>query len=257
MGAADRGRVEKMLEIGSSLREARSGRGLELPEVEAATMIRARYLEAIEEERFELLPAGAYRRSFVREYASFLGLDPDVYASEYDLRFALAEPEPPRPRPGRSGPLDGLPLVRILAVGAAVVLVGVAVWRLNGSATHGPTALVPPAAPRPVVHHRPRPPAPATTAQARPAPPSPLALTAVRGPCWLSVRIGSSTGATIFERTLQQGGTVRFGLGKPLWIRAGAPWNLDAAIGRRPVTSSLPPHTGDLLATRSGLRPAA
>jgi Helix-turn-helix domain len=56
-----------MLEIGSSLREARERRGLELAKVEAATRIRARYLEALESERFELLPEGPYRRSFLRE----------------------------------------------------------------------------------------------------------------------------------------------------------------------------------------------
>ena len=45
-----------MLEIGSSLREARGRQGLELAEVEAATLIRGRYLEALEHEQFELLP---------------------------------------------------------------------------------------------------------------------------------------------------------------------------------------------------------
>ena len=87
-----------MLEIGSSLREARSLRGLALADVEAATMIRARYLEALEQERFDVLPAGAYRRSLLREYVSFLGLDADVYASEYELRFEPPEPQHPQPR---------------------------------------------------------------------------------------------------------------------------------------------------------------
>src|SRR5436190_23784103 len=89
-----------MFEIGSSLREARNRQGLELAEVEA-TRIRGRYLEALEQERFELLPAGPYPRSFLREYADFLGLDGDIYANEYDLRFAPAEPELPSPTPRR------------------------------------------------------------------------------------------------------------------------------------------------------------
>ena len=80
-----------MLEIGSSLREARSQQGLGYGDVEAAILIRARYLEAIENERFELLPVGAYRRSFVREYAEFLGLDGEVYAAEYELRCGPTE----------------------------------------------------------------------------------------------------------------------------------------------------------------------
>jgi cytoskeleton protein RodZ len=89
--------IEEMLEIGSSLREARRRQGVELDQVAAATMIRVRYLEAIENERFELLPDGPYRRSFLREYAEYVGLDGDVYAAEYDLR--IAEPEPAEPRP--------------------------------------------------------------------------------------------------------------------------------------------------------------
>src|SRR5436190_23378965 len=119
-----------MFEIGSSLREARNRQGLELAEVEA-TMIRIRYLEALEQERFHLLPAGPYRRSFLREYAEFLGLDGDIYASEYDLRFAPAEPELPRlpPRGGIGGTplLDGRRVRRpAVAVTAALVLAGAA-----------------------------------------------------------------------------------------------------------------------------------
>jgi hypothetical protein len=76
-----------------------------------------------------------------------------------------------------------------------------------------------------------------------------LALTAPRGSCWLTVRIGLSGGRTVHERTLQWGQTVRFGLRKPLWIRFGAPWNLDAMIGRHQAIAALPPalgHTRDV-----------
>jgi transcriptional regulator with XRE-family HTH domain len=246
-----------MLEIGSSLREARSQQGLTLADVEGATMIRARYLDALEDERFDLLPAGAYRRSFLREYASALGLDPDVYASEYELRLEAPEPErPPARRRGRTR-LAELPLARILAIVAAVVLVGAGVWRLNESGTSpGSNPRSPPATPRPRAQHRPST-HPPTTAQARGKPAAPLVLSAAGGSCWLLVRIGSSLGPTVYERTLQQGQTVRFGLRKPLWIRLGAPWNLKATIGRRPVTASLPPSTGDIFATTSGLRSTA
>lgn len=64
-------------------------------------MIRVRYLDALETERFELLPAGPYGRSFLREYAEFLGLDGDLFTAEYGLRFAAAEPEPPSPPSGK------------------------------------------------------------------------------------------------------------------------------------------------------------
>ena len=86
--------IEEMFEIGSSLREARGRRRLDLDEVAEATMIRVRYLEALENERFYLLPKGPYRRSFLREYADFLGLDGEAFAAEYDLRFVEPEPAP-------------------------------------------------------------------------------------------------------------------------------------------------------------------
>jgi len=250
-----------MLEIGSSLRDARGVRGLALADAEAATMIRVRYLEALEDDRFELLPAGPYPRSFLREYAEFLGLNGDIYANEYDLRFPPPEPEPAdsAPPPGLrlARLLDGLRPTRPLVAVAAVVLVGVAVWRLGGSS--GTRTLIPaptPTAtqvqglqtsPSPTFH-------PKTSSQ--PIRPPTLTLTATRGNCWLLVQIASRAGRTVYERTLQPGQTVRFGLSKPLSIRVGAPWNLDATIGRRSVTAVLPSVTGDILATASGLRPA-
>ena len=62
-----------------------------------------------------------------------------------------------------------------------------------------------------------------------------LVLTAATGRCWLLVRVGSASGRTVYERTLEQGQTVRLGLRKPLWIEIGAPWALRAMIGRRLV----------------------
>ena len=70
------------------------------------------------------------------------------------------------------------------------------------------------------------------------------------------IRIGSAAGATVYEHTLEQGQRLRLGLGKPLWIRLGAPWNLDATIGRHSLTSSLPNATGDVIVTKSGLHSA-
>src|SRR5438046_2740456 len=63
-----------MFELGSSLREARVRRGVELAQVAAETRIRTRYLQALEDERFELLPGSVYGKGFVRAYADYLGL---------------------------------------------------------------------------------------------------------------------------------------------------------------------------------------
>jgi cytoskeleton protein RodZ len=64
-----------MFEIGNSLREARERQGLEYPQIELATKIRAKYIRALEDEHFEVLPTGTYIKGFLRSYAEFLGLD--------------------------------------------------------------------------------------------------------------------------------------------------------------------------------------
>ena len=59
-----------MVEIGSALRTARERLGFDLVEVERKTHIRGRYLAALETERFELLPARAYAKGFLRVYGA-------------------------------------------------------------------------------------------------------------------------------------------------------------------------------------------
>ena len=66
-----------MGEFGTRLREAREQQGLTLAQVEGVTRIRRVFLQALEEERYDELPAAVYARAFVRSYARFLGLDPE------------------------------------------------------------------------------------------------------------------------------------------------------------------------------------
>lgn len=250
-----------MLEIGNSLQEARRRRGVSLTDAEAATKIRCRYLEALEHERFELMPVGPYARSFLREYAEFLGLDGDILATEYDLRFFVPPEEPPEPPSTRrelAGLLSEIPVATPLLGLGVIAIVAFGVWRLGQSPARrvhsGPSSqlVAQKQKPKPAVKTTPPPVHPAH-APAHPA----FALTAARGACWLSVHLGSGAGATVYEGTLQPGQTVRFGLGRPLWVRVGAPWNLHAAIGERNVDASLPSLTGDVLVSAGGVHAAA
>ena len=86
-----------MFEIGTTLRQARERRQLGLDRCEAETKIRARYLRALEDEDFDVLPGPTFVRGFLRSYASHLGLDGQDDRAE--LSF-----EPPRRgvRPARS-----------------------------------------------------------------------------------------------------------------------------------------------------------
>ncbi len=72
-----------MTDIGNSLREARIRKGLSVKDVESATKIRAKYLEALEEDDFEVLPGPTYVKAFLRTYATYLKLDADALVSEY------------------------------------------------------------------------------------------------------------------------------------------------------------------------------
>ena len=164
-----------VLEIGGTLREARSRAGLELGEVEAATMIPVRFLEALEAEQFETLPAGLYRRSFLREYADFLGLPGETYAHEYELRTTATEPDQSLEPVSRGAALSVVRLIGIYSPGRAIAvcvaaLVAIAVWQLGGGPSPTGAARQTP----PSVHGRASPAhsrtaSTATVAQTRPA----------------------------------------------------------------------------------------
>src|SRR5919112_2664231 len=92
-----------VFEIGNSLREARLRQHLDFAELEQATKIRGKYLRALEEEQFDVLPAQTYVKGFLRSYAEYLGLDGQLYVDEYNSRFVVGEEDAPA-RPRRSAP---------------------------------------------------------------------------------------------------------------------------------------------------------
>ncbi|MFA4927645.1 MAG: helix-turn-helix domain-containing protein [Patulibacter sp.] len=75
-----------MAEIGVTLREARMRAGIDIAEVEARTKIRAKYLRALENEEWSLLPGTTFVKSFLRTYAEALGLDAKLLVEEYKFR---------------------------------------------------------------------------------------------------------------------------------------------------------------------------
>ena len=69
--------------FGNSFKSAREAKDLTLEEIAQETRISARFLRAIEEETFDVLPGGIFNRGFVRTYASYVGIDPEQAVSEY------------------------------------------------------------------------------------------------------------------------------------------------------------------------------
>src|SRR5947209_9322383 len=76
-----------MADIGSTLREARMRARIDMSEVEARTKIRAKYLRAIENEEWDLLPGPIYAKSFLRTYGDYLGLDSRMLIDEFKRRY--------------------------------------------------------------------------------------------------------------------------------------------------------------------------
>jgi cytoskeletal protein RodZ len=71
------------MSIGSRLREAREAKEISLESLQETTKIQKRYLVAIEEEKFSVLPGKFYTKAFIREYAIAVGLDPNELMDEF------------------------------------------------------------------------------------------------------------------------------------------------------------------------------
>jgi cytoskeletal protein RodZ len=94
-----------MASFGENLKRQRELRGIELREISEATKISFRFLQALEADRIDVLPGGIFRRSFVREYSRYLGLDTDRLVAEFmeaypDDKTAEKKPAPHTPSGG-------------------------------------------------------------------------------------------------------------------------------------------------------------
>lgn len=133
-------------EIGPTLREARIRRKVDLTEIEQQTKIRVRYLRALENEEWDLLPGPTYTRSFIRTYALALGLDGERLADDFRRQQEEATHElvgrepvsrPPRlPTEGNGSGL-GPGLIGGLAVAALVAVLLVLGITRGGGDTGG------------------------------------------------------------------------------------------------------------------------
>lgn len=85
---------EQLRDIGESLRQRRQEMNLSLKEAENATSIRSSYLQAIEEGQAEKLISPVYAQGFIRQYASFLGLDGDSMVRSHPELFPRPRREP-------------------------------------------------------------------------------------------------------------------------------------------------------------------
>jgi hypothetical protein len=248
-----------MFEIGSSLREARERRNLSYGQVEAETAIRTRYIRALEDEDFHILPGPTYTKGFLRAYAEYLGLDGQPFVDEFnsrhhDPRAAAEHPSiasQPRSRPAqrrrhrRESSIVMIALAAIVAVSVLVVLAlrfpspptapynthtGQTKTRTSPATTSPANTTTGPASPTTGTHNA-----------------SFHVVLTLSAATWMEATIGSPSGKAV----IAQGGlnlgpkgtivdpttnpTVAFTSRKPVYLALGAPGNVALRINGRQV----------------------
>ena len=207
-----------MFDIGSSLREARVRQNLDFPELEERTKIRPKYLRALEDERFDILPAPTYVRGFLRSYAESLGLDGQPFVDEYNSRFTVGEDDAPLrarrvppPRHDRGPRESRMAAVALVAIAIATALV-IAAWRFGGPESENVPGLAPQGSAGV---------SQGASARGRVN----LVVRATEGSSWMEVRTASPAGKLLYSGTLEQGQRKPF-QGKSLQLALAEPDNV-------------------------------
>ncbi|KJE31120.1 DUF4115 domain-containing protein [Bacillus licheniformis] len=133
-----------MTELGNRLKEAREEKGMSLDDLQAATKIQKRYLTALEEGNYDIIPGKFYVRAFIKQYAEAVGLDsehlfeefkkdiPNSYNDEVSEKLSSIKPQRELPK-SASKALELLPTL-LVAAGVIVVIaiIYVIVQAVNG-----------------------------------------------------------------------------------------------------------------------------
>ena len=231
-----------MFEIGNSLREARVRRGIDFAQAELSTKIRGKYLRALEDEQFDVLPAETYVKGFLRTYAEYLGLDGQLYVDEFNSRFVSGEEHEPRVRRSaarapqrRHRRIETNVVLVALAVIAIPTVIVISAWKASSGKPHA------------------TPPTTVVTHKTRYAPL--LLLTPVRGSTHVAARVGNARGNVAFDGTIAQGDPARAIRGHRLWVQIDSPEDLKIEVrgklvhvpGNKPAV---------IVVTPTGWRPA-
>jgi hypothetical protein len=227
--------VAGVFEIGSSLREARERQGLDFNEMEFRTKVRTKYLRALEDERFDQLPAHPYIKGFLRTYADALGMDGQLYVDEYNSRFVSGEEDQPlrtrrvpqqrRRRQHHESRLVAIAVASIVLVTALVI----AAWKFGG-----------PDEPKVQGVNTPLVTASSTKGG--------LEVHATRGASFMEVRAGSAAGEPLYRGTLERGQTRKFPPQNLVLVLA-SPGNVVVRVnGKRTAV----PASGRLVVTAPG-----
>jgi cytoskeleton protein RodZ len=230
-----------MPSFGENLRRERELRGVSLRDIADATKISARFLDALEKGRHDLLPGGLFVRAFVKQYARHLGLDVDRTVADFLYAYPDAVPEkPPVPPPQRAPFPRGL----LVFVGVALLAAGFS-WRaLSERSARSPEvaarrpAVAPAVLPTDRVYPLPTPTpaapiAAAASGAARPSDGLVLTLTAQQN-CWVHAQ---ADGQTVINRVLSEGETETLEAEGQIVLSVGNAGGIALTVNDRPGVS--------------------
>ena len=219
-----------MTSVGDILRSTRVTRGLGVSEIAAVIKLAPYLIEAMERGRFDRLPGGAYRRSFVRQYAHILGLDEDQMVATFKEQYEDPEVALPEPVIDRRSKPRGL-LWAALAVAACI-----GGYRLLSDEHPAPSSAKPPAQPE-ATRTAITPPPPRVQPAVQQQPPT-EAIQPVRvaftptEPVWISVQ---TDGTESFRGTLEGPGTREFVAATRMTILIGNSGGLAVSWNGHPI----------------------
>jgi cytoskeleton protein RodZ len=265
-------------DIGNTLREARIRKGLSVIDVENVTKIRTKYLQALEENDFEVLPGPTVVKGFLRSYAIFLKLDPDLLLTEYrsqfeyhredigQLRTDMAQQPRTRTSAERKKSRTRRTQRGYVAAGVIAVLIIIALaWVTSGrgqtpatigasnrttstSTSEFATAAVETTSTSSTI--------PGGTSTTAGVPTTTgenvnMVLSVTQGSCWLVVHEDSESGAELYAGTLSAGGKQSFDSAKRYWVMAGIPSALTISVNG--TSNSLSGGAGSFLVAETGV----
>jgi cytoskeleton protein RodZ len=243
-----------MADIGSTLREARMRDRIDISEVETQTKIRAKYLRAIENEEWDLLPGPVYAKSFLRTYGDYLGLDSRMLLDEFKRRYERPVEHDARPigsiasrereRRDRRERRPRMPTW--VPIGAAVVLILVVLYIVGSATQSGPT---PTSAHKPAARGHPRRPRVATTTTTTPVAAPADATLQMAPTATVYVCLVNGAGAKLInERTFTVGQTIPTEKAPKLLLTLGNA-SVQMKVNGKPVTVTPSPTAIRLLIT--------
>ena len=220
-----------MSSFGENLRRERELRGVNLRDIADATKISVRFLQALEQDRVDVLPGGIFPRSFVRQYAKYLGLDPDRMVTEFDHVYG-AEPGVPKTAVPPRRRTDGRPLLFVVGL-LLLAGVGFLAWKTsrNAPAAAGapPSVTAPP--PTSFPPDRVYPP-PTPTPHAAPPPGEGVVLTlSAREDCWTAAQ---TDGAKVLDRIVKAGETLTVNAQNEIVLSVGNAGGISYTLNGRP-----------------------